>query len=340
MSQKPFFSILIPVFNQVGLMDKCIEAITEQTFKDFEVILVDDGSTDSSYKMCKELSEKDSRFKVLQHQKNSSLLAARLTGMKAAEGDYILFVDSDDYIEKNSLELLHNSLSKKPVDILQFGYIKEFVGDTTGSFGSMLKENEYVLPLETDDLLSAILQDKTVQNVWKNCYSSAVIKKAAERVEPFYCNMGEDVFWSSVFFTCAKTYGILNECLYHYIIGNGMSTTMVNQNVEKLQTHIDNVKFCIDHLRDYMKKYAPDYLELLQEKFISMNCFTLLIFIMDEPDYRKVINYLKVFDTEELARVFDYGCNKALSYKFRAQYKISDEMLDNLGVQYPKFVMK
>ena len=338
MKQKPFFSILIPVFNQVGLMDKCIETITEQTFKDFEVILVDDGSTDESYKMCREFCERDSRFKVLQHQKNLSLLTARLTGMKACEGNYVLFVDSDDYIEKNSLELLHKSLNENHVDILQFGYIKEVVGET--AFGNDLKGNERVLPFVSDELLTAILQDKTVQNVWKNCYSSRVIKKAAERVEPFYCNMGEDVFWTTVLFTCAETFGALNECLYHYIIGSGMSTTSTNQSVEKLQTHIKNIKFCIDHVKEYLTKYAPEYLDLVQEKFISMNCFTLLVFMMDETDYRKIVNYLKAFDTEELARVFDYGCNKALFYKICKQYSITDDILDKLGVSYPKFSMK
>ena len=336
---KPFFSILIPVFNQVGLMDRCIASITGQTFGEFEVILVDDGSTDASYDMCMEFCKKDDRFRILQHPKNASLLAARLTGMKDAKGGYILFVDSDDYLEKDSLELLHKSLTEKPVDILRFGYIKEFMDIVKKGFG-LKPQDEEVLPLQTDDPLRAILTEQMVPNVWKNCYSAAVIKKAAERVEPFYCNMGEDVYWSTVLFTCAENDGTLDKCLYHYIIGAGMSTTSGNQTVEKLQTHANNIKFCIDHLREYVKKYAPEYLDLLEEKFIVMNCFILLMFCKDETDYRKIVNFIKVFDTEELAPVFDYGCNKVLSFKFREQYKITDEMLDKLGVEYPKFSMK
>ena len=336
---KPFFSILIPVFNQVGLMDECVAAIEGQTYGDFEVILVDDGSTDASYEMCLGFCEKDPRFRILRHEKNSSLVTARLTGMKGAEGDYVLFVDSDDHLETNALELLHEELVKSPVDILRFGYYRDFINDMGEGLGLVMK-NEEIPPLHTDDPLRAVLTDEMVPNVWKNCYSADVIRKAAQRIEPFYCNMGEDVFWSTVLFTCAQSDGILEKSLYHYIIGTGMSTSTKNLSVEKLQTHVNNVRFCMDHLREYLKKYAPQYLDLLEEKFITMNCFVLLMYTKDESDYRKVVRYLKVFDTEELARVFDYGCNKVLAFKFRAQYRITDEMLDELGVPYDKFSMK
>ncbi len=336
---KPFFSILIPVFNQVGLMDGCIASIKAQTFGEFEVILVDDGSTDDSYNMCMGFCEGDDRFRVLRHEKNSSLVAGRYTGMKDSKGDYILYVDSDDYLEKDALEILHKTLAEKPVDILRFGYWKEFTGDQQPGFGLEIKTQE-VMPLHTDDPLKAILTDEMVPNVWKNCYSAAVIKRAVERIEPFYCNMGEDVYWSTVLFTCAESDGVLDKCLYHYIIGTGMSTSSANMSVEKLHTHIKNIRFCIDNIRDYLKQYAPELIGLLDEKFITMNCFILLIAIKDEPDYCKIVKYLNVFDEEGLDRVFTYGCKKALPYKFRMDYKITDEMLDKLGVKYDKFTMK
>lgn len=335
----PFFSILIPVFNQVGLMDHCIETIKNQTFKDFEVILVDDGSTDDSYNMCLGFCKSDDRFKVFRHEKNGSLVAARYTGMKECSGRYVLFVDSDDYLETNALELLKDSLEKNPVDILRFGYIKEFSDDMEGGFG-LVTENQEVPPLHTKEPLHDVMTDELVPNVWKNCYSKSVIKEAVNRVEPFYCNMGEDVFWSSVFFTCAKSDGILENCLYHYIIGTGMSTQAKNQNVEKLQTHVNNIKACVDHMREYFSKYNPKYLEMLDEKAISMYCFVLIMFMKDEKDYRKIVDYLKVFDKSGLEMVYDYGCNKALLFKFRFEYNITDEMLDELGVKYDKFSLK
>lgn len=335
----PFFSILIPVFNQVGLMDHCIETIKNQSYKDFEVILVDDGSTDDSYNMCLGFCQGDDRFRVLKHEKNGSLVAARYTGMKECQGQYILFVDSDDYLEENALQLLHDSLENNPVDILRFGYIKEFSDNMEGGFGLVL-ENEEVPPLHTNEPLSAIMTDELVPNVWKNCYSREVIKEAVNKVEPFYCNMGEDVFWSCVFFTCAKSNDFLDKCLYHYIIGTGMSTQAKNQTVEKLQNHVNNIKACVDHMREFFTKYNPKYLDKVDEKAVSMYCFVLIMFMKDEKDYRKIVDYLKVFDKSGLETVYDYGCNKALAFKFRFEYNITDEMLDELGVTYDKFSLK
>ena len=334
-----YFSILIPVYNQVGLMDHCIETIKNQTYGDFEVILVDDGSTDDSYNMCVGFCQGDERFKVLRHEKNGSLVAARYTGMKYCRGKYVLFVDSDDYLEINSLELLHESLEKNPVDILRFGYIKEFSDNVEEGFG-LVPENEEVPPLHTNEPLYAMLTDELVPNVWKNCYSKSVIKEAVKRVEPFYCNMGEDVFWSSVFFSCAKSDGVLEDCLYHYIIGTGMSTQAKNQNVEKLQMHVANIKTCVEHMKEFFTKYNPKYLDMLDEKAISMYCIVLVMFMKDENDYRKIVDYLKVFDESGLEMVYDYGCNKALLFKFRFEHKITDEMLDELGVKYDKFSLK
>ncbi len=336
---KPFFSILIPVYNQVGLMDGCIASIQKQSFKDLEVVFVDDGSTDESLKMLEEFCAKDNRFKIARHEKNQSLLAARYTGMQNASGHYILFVDSDDYLSDNALELIHNKLAEEEVDILRFGYSKDFVDGYNESV-TKGQASEEVHPLVTDNPLKAILEDKMVPNVWKNCYKENVIKLALERVQPFYCNMSEDVYWSVILFSCASTDGVLDEILYHYIIGNGMSTTTTHQTTAKIKKNMESVDNAIDNIRSFASKYAKWVEEYIEEKYITICCFLLIVAIIDETDYKNVVDILKVFDTEKTARVYEYGCNKALLYKVRTQYKITDEMLDELGVPYDKFSMK
>ena len=94
----PKLSIIVPVYNVEQYLDKCIKSILNQTFKDFELILVDDGSIDNSGEICDEYAKKDSRVKVI-HKKNGGLAAARNTGLIIARGDYVGFVDSDDWIE-------------------------------------------------------------------------------------------------------------------------------------------------------------------------------------------------------------------------------------------------
>ena len=104
MKKTPFFSILVPVFNMESRMDDCIASIKAQTFTDYEVILVDDGSKDGSYEMLLGFAKEDSRYSAFRHEGNRSLLCARYTGMANARGRYILFLDSDDTIVPDTLE--------------------------------------------------------------------------------------------------------------------------------------------------------------------------------------------------------------------------------------------
>ncbi|GAA0178400.1 hypothetical protein SH2C18_14660 [Clostridium sediminicola] len=109
-------SIVVPVYNVEMYLKKCISSILEQSFTDFELILVDDGSKDKSGRICDEYKEKDSRIKVI-HQQNAGLSAARNIGIETSEGKYITFIDSDDFIHGNMLEILYNNLLDNNSDI-------------------------------------------------------------------------------------------------------------------------------------------------------------------------------------------------------------------------------
>ncbi len=107
----PQISVIVPVYNVEKYLSRCIDSILNQTFSDFELILVDDGSPDQSGKICDEYALKDSRVKVI-HKKNGGVSAARNTGIDEAVGEYIMFVDSDDYIDENMLSdmMIHNGV--------------------------------------------------------------------------------------------------------------------------------------------------------------------------------------------------------------------------------------
>ena len=99
----PLVSVVVPVYNVERFLDECVESVLKQTMQDFDIILVDDGSTDSSGKSCDELAEKDNRIKVI-HRENGGLSAARNTGFSAATGTYVYYLDSDDWIKSDTLE--------------------------------------------------------------------------------------------------------------------------------------------------------------------------------------------------------------------------------------------
>lgn len=114
-------SIIVPVFNVEKYVSGCIESLVNQTFANTEIILVNDGSKDGSKAICEKFSEKDERVKVI-HKENGGLSSARNAGLVVAKGKYVLFVDGDDYLAQNAVEILVNSAEKISADVIQFDY--------------------------------------------------------------------------------------------------------------------------------------------------------------------------------------------------------------------------
>lgn len=114
-------SVIVPVYNVDRFLDRCLISITGQTFKDLEIILVDDGSPDNSPQMCEEWAKKDNRIRVI-HKENGGLGFARNSGMEIATGEFIAFVDSDDYIEFDMYEKLYQEAEESDSDIVYSGF--------------------------------------------------------------------------------------------------------------------------------------------------------------------------------------------------------------------------
>lgn len=120
----PKISIIIPVYNIEKYLRECLDSCINQTLEDIEIICVDDCSTDDSYKILEEYQAKDSRIKILRHEVNKNLGAARNTGLANATGEYIWFVDSDDYIDTKACQILYDAIKEFDVDMLCFSALK------------------------------------------------------------------------------------------------------------------------------------------------------------------------------------------------------------------------
>ena len=114
-------SVVIPVYNVEKYLPECLDSVIDQTYKNLQIIIVDDGSTDSSGKICDEYAEKDNRIIVV-HQKNAGAGAAKNTALKIADGKYLAFVDSDDFLELDAFEHMVSILAKNSADIVQCCY--------------------------------------------------------------------------------------------------------------------------------------------------------------------------------------------------------------------------
>ena len=120
MMSSPKISIVIPVYNTEKFIDTCLESCITQTLKDIEIIIVDDCGSDGAIAIAGNYAKKDSRIKIIHHEKNKGLGGARNTGINVAIGEYLWFLDSDDYIAENSCQILYDYAKEKDLEIIQF----------------------------------------------------------------------------------------------------------------------------------------------------------------------------------------------------------------------------
>lgn len=321
---KPFFSILVPVYNQVGLMDECVRSLKEQTFSDYEVIMVDDGSTDDSYNMLMGFSKADGRIKVKRHEKNQSLLAARFTGMEAAEGEYVVFLDSDDFLENFALEKLHALLIENPVDVVRFGYILDPI-------------DRKDLPPECDDLLKGMLNQVFPPAIWKNCFKNEVVKKAIKEAEPFYCNMGEDSFMSTMLYLHSNTSAVLNEYLYHYNVGVGMSACTQTIPVPKFKTGLKSIVASGEHILELVKKLRPELVQETEFALKTMRRYVYLQAFMNEKNLSNCVKLIGAVSELGLEEDVEELSNNTLVAKIFESKNYFDNVIPDISVIIPMY---
>ena len=211
------FSIIVPVYGVEKYLEECVESLLCQTFSDFEIILVDDKSPDRSPQICDELSARDARIKVIHKEKNEGLGFARNTGMAAAEGEYILFVDSDDTIDSKTLELCNDALLESP-DVLVFGMEMRYE-DKSGATKwteAIFPREEFLAETDADkaSMFSRLSYDRVFNYVCNKAYNREFLLKAATRFEQ--TKLIEDFLFNIEIFGKAKTIKCIPEYFYFY----------------------------------------------------------------------------------------------------------------------------
>ncbi len=204
-------SVIVPIYNVEKYLIKCIDSIVNQTYKNLEIILVDDGSPDSCPQICDEYAIKDSRIKVI-HKENGGLSDARNAGMSVATGEYISFIDSDDYISLDFIETLYNTMKYESSDIVECDVIKIFENKDP-------KVNEYennfkVETFDTQDSLSMLIAENQFrQHVWNKLYKSGI----ALHIPFKKGKLNEDEFWTYQVFGQAKRVTKIKKLMYYYL---------------------------------------------------------------------------------------------------------------------------
>ena len=195
------FSIIVPVYKVEQYLEKCLDSILNQTYKDFELILVDDGSPDNCPAICDEFAKKDSRIIVI-HKENGGVSSARNEALKIAKGEFIWCIDSDDYVETNALEILSQYIEKNSADL----YV----------FDRGLSEN---YPIENLDRLFYDHYFKYHFGFapWNKIYKNSILQDNAILFDTEEA-IGEDLLFNITYYTKIKSLEFLEENLYHWTI--------------------------------------------------------------------------------------------------------------------------
>lgn len=210
-------SIIVPVYNVEKYLKKCIDSVISQTYTHWEMILVDDGSTDLSGTICDQIADGDARIKVI-HKENEGLSMARNTGICNATGDYVYFLDSDDYIEK---DLLKDAVDKleQGADLCCFGAVKE---DENGNrlYDIKFKENEYIFENESEKFRFIVSHFVNYHTGWEVCFrlfSMKIIKKYNLRFVSERKVFAEDYLFTYSYLLYCKKVAIFSKTYYHYL---------------------------------------------------------------------------------------------------------------------------
>ncbi len=207
-------SIIVPVYKSEKHLQKCIESLTNQTLKEIEIILVDDGSPDNSGKICDDYSEKDERIRVI-HKKNGGVSSARNRGIQEALGEYIVFIDSDDWIEEQYIEQLVDAKNRYDNYEIICGYRTVTFDGVVGETYFSKDEKESVIPFERYmELVIKVLAQSPVNKL----FHVKTIKDEKIRFDE-NLSLGEDMLFCLEYYRACNSDKILcvNSCLYNYL---------------------------------------------------------------------------------------------------------------------------
>lgn len=297
MKENSLISIILPVYNSEKFLEKCIESILKQTYQNFELIIINDGSTDNSKTICEKFATAHKNVKFF-NKKNSGVSAARNYGLSKAKGDYICFIDSDDYIEKNYLEILLKTIIENNADIVECNYKRvDEIGNIIGKrdFRTFTCADNY-------EIVKGFAENIHFGNaLWNKIYSKKVLKglkfkelKTSEDYE----------YLANVYLKCNKKINISNY-LYNYVnnSNSACNTYSVKQNLE--------VIYAREMVYDLYKKLNYTHLCSLISSKIIFYIFT--FYRQTKKSNKEEKKYIR----KELKRLYKKYYKNALKLQYR-----------------------
>ncbi len=307
-----FFSIIVPIYKVEKYLERCIESVLSQTFSDFELILVDDGSPDKCPEICDEYEKKDSRITVI-HKENGGLVSARQAGVRIVKGEYVLNLDSDDAIENFTLETAYEIIKSTDTDIVSFSlkhYINGEVGET---IHDVLDEGLYAGEDLEKKVYPKLLSDKNMKHI-AYFLSGKIIRRSL--VTPNQLNIstkisiGEDVMCVVPCFLQAEKIYISKKATYLYTIRNdSMSVSSFTHQISQLNVIVSNLKELeLSKIVDFKEQFS---------RYYCFMCFALLASAADGNALKKIGEIESIILNSEFADELTKAEFEGISIKSR-----------------------
>lgn len=290
--RKPKISVIIPIYNTAKYLRKCIESVINQTYDNLEIILVDDGSTDGSSTIVDEYGAKDSRIIAI-HKENGGVSAARNDGLKKATGEYIGFVDGDDWIEPDMYQRMQETLGIQAADMIICGYFK----DTDEKSVRVTNEEPVMNAFDAEQLLRYVFYRDSYRAVaaypWNKLFRKDLIQQSF--FDSAY-RIGEDVLWFTEVMLEAKQALYIERPLYHYI---QRDTSLFHSNDARRRTDsIRAYQQVIQLLEEH--KIAEDIITYVK-RFLAYHAMNIAGMALEQGDretYREMCLYMRKYEKE------------------------------------------
>lgn len=308
-------SVIVPIYNAEKFLPKCLDSIKNQTYKDLEIILVNDGSSDGSGLICEKYSNGDKRFIVI-HKSNGGVSSARNTALKIAKGKYIGFVDPDDWIEPNMFEKLYNLMNDNQVDMSICGYSKE---TNAGIILSNSIDKE-IKKFNQKQAINEIIDNSSIKGyLWNKLFKADKILNEHKLYFDEKIHFCEDLLFCCQYLLKSESAVFDNTKYYHYII-HEKSVSQSNFNNRKL-TALQAISKIVDLLHENKKFLdSKKYINL----YMHMNISLLMHGLEEGKIEKNVQKKLK-------ANLFRYKLNSIIDKKVKISCAIARS---NLNLYY------
>lgn len=250
--QKDLLSIIVPVYNMEQYLERCMNSIEKQTYKNLEIILVDDGSFDKSPQMCDDYAKKDSRIKVV-HKENGGLSDARNAGLAVATGAYIGFVDSDDWIEPDMYEKMYQACIEHDAQVAVCRYAQVY-RDRTERGG-----NNKVTAFPKEELLKIYIGGHDDYIIYNSVWSKLFARKIVEGVPFPKGRNSEDIMYTTKAFCKADRGVYIDTCLYAYVLDREGSIMNVKRGERMFQDELPFWREHIAYIREHVSETLGDF---------------------------------------------------------------------------------